>query len=81
MSDPTFQYFTPHRVSPHRGVRTDGYKLIEYYAEGDYWELFDLEKDLGDLTNLYGYRQYADLTNSLKTELGMLHSQYQEPPA
>ena len=28
MSDPSFQYFTPHRVSPHRGVRTDRYKLI-----------------------------------------------------
>ena len=29
MSDPTFQYFTAHHVSPHRGVRTARHKLIE----------------------------------------------------
>ena len=34
MAEPSFQYFTPHRVGPHRGVRTKRYKLIEYYSEG-----------------------------------------------
>ena len=34
MTDPGFQYWTAHRVGPHRGVRTDRYKLIEYYGEG-----------------------------------------------
>ena len=81
MSDPTFQYFTPHRVSPHRGVRTDRHKLIEYYAEGDYWELFDLEKDPDELTNLYGNPQYAAVTTGLKAELAALRSRYRDIPA
>ena len=30
--------------TPHRGLRTERYKLIAYYySEGDYWELFDLQ--------------------------------------
>ena len=44
MAEP-YEYFTPHRIGPHRGVRTDRYKLIEYYSEDDYWELFDLQAD------------------------------------
>ena len=78
MSDPSFQYFTPHRVSPHRGVRTDRYKLIEYYSEGDYWELFDLKEDPNELKNLYGKPQAGQLTAELKQELGRLRAQYKD---
>ncbi|HTM48233.1 MAG TPA: sulfatase [Bryobacteraceae bacterium] len=78
MSDPTFQYFTPHRVSPHRGVRTDRYKLIEYYSEGDYWELFDLKEDPNELKNLYGAPASAQITAGLKQELSRLRAQYKD---
>ena len=78
MSDPTFQYFTPHRVSPHRGVRTDRYKLIEYYSEGDYWELFDLKDDPNELRNLYGSPGSAQTTAELKQELMRLRTQYRD---
>jgi arylsulfatase A-like enzyme len=78
MSDPTFQYFTAHRVGPHRGVRTDRYKLIEYYSEGDYWELFDLEKDPTELNNVYGEPASASVTAQLKQELQRLRQQYRE---
>jgi arylsulfatase A-like enzyme len=78
LSDPTFQYFTPHRVSPHRGVRTERHKLIEYYAEGDYWELFDLEKDPHELRNLHGDPAYQDIARSLRTELRRLQREYRD---
>ena len=78
MTDPSFQYWTPHRVSPHRGVRTDRYKLIEYYGEGDYWELFDLQEDPDELRNLYAEPGHADLVQELQSELALLRDQYGE---
>jgi arylsulfatase A-like enzyme len=78
MSDPSFQYFTPHRVGPHRGVRTDRYKLIEYYSEGDYWELFDLKEDPNELKNIYGNPASAQVTAGLKQELMRLRTQYRD---
>ncbi len=76
MADPSFQFFTPHRIGPHRGVRTRTHKLIHYYAEGDYWELFDLEKDPNELRNLYGAPGTERLTEELKGELARLREQY-----
>jgi arylsulfatase A-like enzyme len=78
LSDPSFAFFTAHRVSPHRGVRTARHKLIEYYAEGDYWELFDLEKDANELRNVYGEKAYAGVTKDLKAELMRLRRQYRD---
>jgi arylsulfatase A-like enzyme len=76
MSDPSFDYFTAHRVGPHRGVRTDRYKLIEFFSEGDYWELFDLEEDPHELNNIYGRLEYAEVTAELQGELRRLRSEY-----
>ena len=78
MTDPSFQFWTPHRVGPHRGVRTDRYKLIEYYGEGDYWELFDLREDPHELRNLAGEPGHGDLLAELRAELLALRSQYGE---
>jgi len=78
MRDPTFEFFTAHRVSPHRGVRTQRHKLIEYYAEGDYWELFDLEKDPNELRNVFADSAYAGVVRSLKAELSRLRRQYRD---
>jgi arylsulfatase A-like enzyme len=73
---PDFKYFTAHRVGAHHGIRTDRYKLIEYYSEGDYWELFDLENDPNELENLYGKPEYGSITKDLKTELVRLCELY-----
>jgi arylsulfatase A-like enzyme len=76
MSDPSFQYFTPHRVGPHRGVRDSRYKLIHYHSEGDYWELFDLETDPHELSNVYGQPEHEATTARLKQELQRLREFY-----
>jgi arylsulfatase A-like enzyme len=79
MAEP-YKYFTPHRIGPHRGVRTDRYKLIEYYGEGDYWELFDLQFDPDELNNLYENDGYKIVISDLKQELQNLRRQYADLP-
>ncbi|MBM3783932.1 MAG: sulfatase [Acidobacteria bacterium] len=75
-SDPSFQFFTPHRIGPHWGVRTAQHKLIHYYAEGDVWELFDLHADPNELNNLYGKPGMESTSETLKAELERLREQY-----
>ncbi len=75
-SDPSFQFFTPHRIGPHRGVRTETHKLIHYYSEGEYYELFDLRKDPDELNNLYGRREDSRLAANLRFELQQVREQY-----
>ena len=77
-TDPSFQYFTAHRVSPHRGVRTGRYKLIEYYKEDGYWELFDLQTDPHELKNLYTEPGHDELKAELTAELRRLQEYYGE---
>ncbi len=81
LRDPTFQYFTAHRVGPHHGVRTDRYKLIHYYSEGDYREFFDLRNDPHELKNLYGDLVYAEEIAALEAELTRLQKLYGPPEA
>ena len=77
-SDPSFQFFTPHRVGPHRGVRTERHKLIHYYSDGDYWELFDLATDPNELRNVYGDAAYSKTLAALKRELERLRLEYRD---
>ncbi len=69
MTDPSFQFWTAHRVGPNRGVRRDRYKLIEYYTEDGYTELFDLEEDPHELSNLAEETGHAELRAELTAEL------------
>ena len=75
MAEP-YRYFTPHRIGPHRGVRTERYKLIEYYGEGDYWELFDLEKDPDELNNIHAGASSQAIVAELSGELQRLRVLY-----
>ena len=75
MAEP-YRYFTPHRIGPHRGVRTGRYKLIEYYGEGDYWELFDLEKDPDELNNIHAGANSQAIAAELRGELQRLRALY-----
>jgi arylsulfatase A-like enzyme len=76
LNDPTFQYFTAHRVSPHRGVRTARYKLIDYYQENGYHELFDLDQDPNELRNVYADPAYAKVRQDLQQELARLITEF-----
>lgn len=65
-----------HHVQPHYGVRTERYKLIHYYYNMDYWELFDLKSDPNELKNIYGKEGTEDLIKGLKKRLKELKKEY-----
>jgi len=76
-----YQYYEfpgVHAVQRHYGVRTDRYKLINYYLI-DEWELFDLETDPQELTSVYDDPAYADVRAGLETRLAELRQQYVVP--
>uniref|UniRef100_UPI0026039D29 sulfatase/phosphatase domain-containing protein n=2 Tax=Muribaculum TaxID=1918540 RepID=UPI0026039D29 len=74
-----YEYPAEHMVKRHYGVRTDRYKLIHFYNDIDHWELYDLQADPTEMRNLYGLKEYASVTDSLKTELLRLQEQYGDP--
>ena len=63
-------------VSKHEGIRTDRYKLIRFYGEEEFWELYDLQTDPEEMYNLYGTGSYEALTAELKAGLDSLKLQY-----
>jgi len=66
-------------VAKHEGIRTDRYKLIHFYGDIDFWELFDLEQDSEEIFNLYGQPEYSSITNDLKSRLSTLKTDYSVP--
>ena len=73
-----FEYPAEHMVKRHNGVRTDRYKLIHFYNDIDSWELYDLEKDPGEMNNLYGKEGTEEITRQLKEKLAELQKKYGE---
>ena len=71
-----FQYPGTHNVGLHYGVRTDRYKLIHFTGDLESWELFDLEKDPSEMTNVYANVQYKDIQADLHKRLEDLRLQY-----
>lgn len=69
-----------HGVAKHYGVRTDRYKLIRFYADADNcWELYDLEKDPGEMKSVYEDPAYAEVRAQLTKRLDELKRQYANP--
>ena len=66
-----------HNVRRHFGVRTDRYKLINFYNERS-WEFFDLQEDPEELHNVYDDPNYADAVQDLTKELDRLRNYYQD---
>jgi len=78
-----FYSYGPYSSRPNYGIRTERYKLINYYEYDqwdDEWELFDLERDPHELHNLYGDPEYAEVQSQLIQELNRLRIQYGESP-
>ncbi|MEM7305178.1 MAG: sulfatase [Planctomycetota bacterium] len=64
-----------HMVARHDGVRTDRYKLMRFY-EFDEWELYDLEADPDETTNVYGQPGYEEVAKGLTERLHALRRHY-----
>lgn len=64
-----YEYPGWHAVKRHYGIRTDRYKLIHFYYDVDVWELYDLENDPNELTNIYHDVQYLEVREELTNEL------------
>lgn len=76
-----YEYPDEHRVMPHFGVRTKRYKLIRFYGDGDFWELYDLEEDPGEMNNIYAERKYGKTVKALKEDLNGLIREYDDQEA
>lgn len=71
-------YESPH-APKNRGVRTDRYKVIEYWEqEPREYELYDLQEDPDELHNLYGEPAYSGIQQHLLQRLGQLRQEMGE---
>lgn len=76
-----YEFPQPHHVYPHFGIRTERYMLVRFYGPSDSWELFDLDKDPGELKNLYADPSYQKTIGLLKGQLKELMRQYDDKDA
>ncbi|MBK1827189.1 sulfatase family protein [Haloferula rosea] len=68
-----------HNVPQHFGVRTMTHKLF-YLPGTDEWQMFDLEKDPGEMTSVHDHPEYAEIRRSLTAEYERLRARYDAPP-
>ena len=83
-----WQHLLHRDVAAHYGIRSKDRKLIFYYGlplgQTDYeptepeWEMFDLEKDPGEMKNVYGDPEYQSEIVDLKKELIQLQDLYDD---
>lgn len=76
-----YEYPDEHRVMPHFGIRTKEYKLIRFYGDGEFWELYDLKNDPAEIHNRYGDSKYENVMTALKKKLETLIDQYEDTDA
>jgi len=69
-----FEWPNPEGVRPHRGIRTEQYKLIHYVMEPQEFELYDLVHDPGETQNLYGRPQHQALQKELWNRMEQLQA-------
>ncbi|MCH2101199.1 MAG: sulfatase [Planctomycetes bacterium] len=70
-----YGYPAVHQVARHYGIRTERYKLIHYYQFGE-WELFDLQEDPDEVSNVYADPVYREVAFNLAERLGALRAHY-----
>ena len=78
-----YEYPAYHAVKRHYGVRTDRYKLAHFYYDINRWELFDLQKDPGEMHNVYDDPAYKTVREQMHKILDDLMAKYKDhvPPA
>ncbi len=70
-----YEYPQPHRVKPHRGIRTDRWKLIHFHTTPEEFELYDLQADPHESHNLYGQPAQAEIAEQLKKRMAELRKE------
>ncbi len=76
-----YEYPYAQGVRPHRGVRTERYKLIHFHTMPQFpelreqFELYDLREDPGELNNLYGKPGYDALAQQLLDRISELRKE------
>jgi len=65
-----------HGVRRHEGVSTKQYKLIHFYGNDEYWELYDLQADPHEMKSVYGDPKYKEIQAELHGELETLKKKY-----
>ena len=75
-----YEYPAVHMVKKHEGVYDGRYKLIHFYDDIDAWELFDLQADPNELTNVYSESKYAGEITRLRAELERHKEELKVPP-
>lgn len=73
-----YEWPNPEKVAPHRGIRTERYKLIQYVLDPSEGELYDLQSDPEEKNNLYGKQDHAALQAHLAERLNVLRSKIPE---
>ena len=73
-----YEFPVPHAVKRHYGVRDSRYKLIHFYYDIDTWELFDLQNDPKEMTNLIDDPNYRDVVADMKVKLKELQIKYKD---
>ena len=87
-----YRYWMHRDMTPaHYGIRTDRYKLVYIYGlnldANNYghpdsesgWEFYDLKKDPHENINLYEAHEYQRVIDSLKQELQILKTKFNDP--
>lgn len=70
-----YEYPSYHQVPRHNGIRTERYKLINFYEFGE-WEFYDLKTDPDELKNLYGNPEKKELIDNVRKQLLKLQKGY-----
>jgi arylsulfatase A-like enzyme len=68
-------------VKRHYAIVTEKYKLIHFYYDVDEWELFDREKDVNEMTNVYNDPAFAEVVKEMTTKLAELRIKYKDSKA
>ena len=76
-----FEWPNPEGVRPHRGIRTERYKLIQYVLDTHEVEIYDLQSDPKETQNLYGRPESASLEKHLRERMEALRAQIPTRPA
>lgn len=71
-----YEYPSVHMVKRHYGVATERYKLMHFYHDIDEWEMYDIQVDPYEMTNVYDDPEYANIREMMHAKLTELREYY-----